>query len=52
MKDFSKSKPRFVVYCTPEEIKSAKARATRAGLKTGNQWVATLVRQALNSPTK
>lgn len=52
MKEFSKTKPRFVVYCTPSEIKSAKSRATAMGLKTGNQWVAALVRQALQTATK
>ncbi len=48
MKLFSKTKPRFVVYCTPTEMKTAKACATRAGLRTTNQWVASVVRKALN----
>lgn len=47
MKQFSKTKPRWVVYCTDEEMKSSKQKATGAGLKTSNQWVASLIRKAL-----
>lgn len=42
-----KTKPRFLVYCLVREIKRAKELATKAGLRTYNQWVASVVRKAL-----
>jgi len=47
MKEFSKTKPRFVVYCTHSEQSAAKQKATSAGLKTSNQWAASVIRKAL-----
>lgn len=47
MKLFSKSKPRFVVYCTEAEQKSAKLKAPSLGLKTANQFAASAIRKAL-----
>lgn len=47
MKEFSKTKPRWVAYCSDAEMKASKIKATQAGLKTSNQWVASVIRKAL-----
>lgn len=48
MKEFSKTKPRLVVYVSAEEMKAAKTLATSSGLKSANRWAGATIRKALN----
>ena len=46
-KPYSQTKPRLVIYITPQEMKATKAGAKLAGLRTPHQLAGMVLRQYL-----